>query len=588
MASRVAGTLIPVIPAGIKVDKELGGVTRIAPPPHRHAAPSAPWPWVDIHDGVDQKQLTSLLPPIPERCPHVDCSCWTGYPKSRFPNWTEAQVKKSKILDAIQSHSKDIVCKIHHATVDSRGEFRMNAGTFVANDDKKTWDFLVKKQKDSGEDVRVRALFVESMSGPVLQMLGARYNIEPFFFSSSLNWIPTRFQEEVVDNVGDHITVTLTFLRSMPANTDALRLSARSPYSAVSGNTLINGTGLRDLNLVRQMIDTQAPLELSSGRLLVLDLLSVHLIRRKSGSVIISFHPNLDLPTTTAPYLHERIRFAGQSVYWQNIFKSSTDPTFVLLTYLWHALYAWDEALENLYTHICHLETQVIHTSEMNITQDLHIIRAHHLHYTSLLEDFKKTIEFVAITQNPALQDLPKEEQDWNSKVMERETLTLLSEVERLEKSSKTQDRRLRNVMNLVFSTVNIIDSKRMQQMTEAAARDSAAMKQIAYLTMVFLPASFVATVFGMNVKQFVPDSLGTIPQYVATALPLTLMTIWIITASQSKYMFPADSNIPFWKRLGWPVLLLLRRFGKDPYLQAEVQAQDEAPLNGVPKLKQT
>jgi len=58
-----------------------------------------------------------------------------------------------------------------------------------------------------------------------------------------------------------------------------------------------------------------------------------------------------------------------------------------------------------------------------------------------------------------------------------------------------------------VFSTVNIEDSKTMQQMTEtalkdsaamkqlteAAVRDSAAMKQIAYLTMAFLPASFVS-----------------------------------------------------------------------------------------------
>jgi hypothetical protein len=32
-----------------------------------------------------------------------------------------------------------------------------------------------------------------------------------------------------------------------------------------------------------------------------------------------------------------------------------------------------------------------------------------------------------------------------------------------------------------------------MQRMTEAAVRDSEAMKQISYLTMVFLPASFVA-----------------------------------------------------------------------------------------------
>lgn len=83
------------------------------------------------------------------------------------------------------------------------------------------------------------------------------------------------------------------------------------------------------------MIDTQAPLSLSSskiialsmvsaalelmtfqptgGQLLVLDLLSVHLIRSTEGSTIISYHPSLPLPTTTAKDLHQRIRFAGMS-----------------------------------------------------------------------------------------------------------------------------------------------------------------------------------------------------------------------------------------------------------------------------------
>ena len=29
------------------------------------------------------------------------------------------------------------------------------------------------------------------------------YNIEPFYFSSSLNWIPSRFQEDIQDRIGD-------------------------------------------------------------------------------------------------------------------------------------------------------------------------------------------------------------------------------------------------------------------------------------------------------------------------------------------------------------------------------------------------
>lgn len=39
-------------------------------------------------------------------------------------------------------------------------------------------------------------------------------------------------------------------------------------------------------------------------------------------------------------------------MYWQKIFQVSPDPTFVLLTFIWHAMYAWDEALEDLHAHI--------------------------------------------------------------------------------------------------------------------------------------------------------------------------------------------------------------------------------------------
>jgi len=93
-------------------------------------------------------------------------------------------------------------------------------------------------------------------------------------------------------------------------------------------------------------------------------------------------------------------------------------------------------------------------------------------------------------------------------------------------------------------------------------------MKQIAYLTMVFLPASFVAAVFGMNVEELVPDTKGTVPHYIEAALPFLLLTVWIIIAFQSRYIFPA--HVTFWKRLLWPFLLFVRLFGYDPYSDAE------------------
>jgi len=60
--------------------------------------------------------------------------------------------------------------------------------------------------------------------------------------------------------------------------------------------------------------------------------------------------------------------------------------------------------------------------------------------------------------------------------------------------------------------------------------------------------------IFGMNAKEINPDSNGTIPLFVALAAPLTIVTIWVIIAFQSRYLLKGR---PFVQRLGWPVLLL-------------------------------
>lgn len=78
------------------------------------------------------------------------------------------------------------------------------------------------------------------------------------------------------------------------------------------------------------------------------------MVRMPLNSTIISFHPK-GLHSTTAEHLQARILDAGHSVYWKGILEKSKDPTFLLLLYLWYALYAWDQALEELYTYITEL-----------------------------------------------------------------------------------------------------------------------------------------------------------------------------------------------------------------------------------------
>lgn len=254
--------------------------------------------------------------------------------------------------------------------------------------------------------------------------------------------------------------------------------------------------------------------------------------------------------------------FSGRSAYWQKMISATSDPTFLLLTFLWHALYAWDEALENLYSHICSLEMAIIgEATQTSLVDELHILRAHQLHYSSLLESFKETVEFIRETPYPALQAVNTEERTMSELMMERECKLLLNEISRLNRSQKMQGKRLKNAINLVFSHIAIVDSRKTSVMTEVSVRDSSAMKQIAYLIMVFLPATFVATVFGMNVQEISPNTLGTLSQYFATALPITPVTIWIIIAVQSRYLFPR--NYTFLARFGWPVLLVLRWLGR-------------------------
>lgn len=93
------------------------------------------------------KLMDGGAPPIPELCTHEDCdNCWTGYPESRFPNWTRSQVEKSKIAEAIRRPQSGN-CISHYLDIDDNGVFR-NTGKFVAKPgmEDETWkDLLAMK-----------------------------------------------------------------------------------------------------------------------------------------------------------------------------------------------------------------------------------------------------------------------------------------------------------------------------------------------------------------------------------------------------------------------------------------------------------
>ncbi|KAH7912764.1 hypothetical protein BJ138DRAFT_1112061 [Hygrophoropsis aurantiaca] len=528
--------------------------SRAPAPKYRHAVPSGPWPWVDfnsdfetVNEDAPRIYTGRSLAHLTSQDDESDVT-WKGYPQSLFGNWTPDQVKRSQILT---SCSQSEECLTYRIDV-------MEDGRFVdrpLSQDPRTRADAWKIRPDG---LRLRALFVDNLSVSVMKMLGTQYNIEPFFFSSSVNWTPSQYQEDPQPGIGDHITITLPFIRVM--------LHAITP-----GNSSITATSDPNLSRRRELkvIDTQASLHLSStDSVLLTDLLAIHMVRTSApeSSTIISYHPSVCTGRTSSKLLHSLILRASQSVYWTKIFSASNDSTFILLAMLWYALYAWDEAFEMLYTHINELESRVIETNETSLTRDLHILQAHLLHYVSLLQEFQKSVTFVLNTPNPAM-DGPswtQQERELSKALMKKECNNLLSEIERLQGRRHMQSSRLKNVMDLAFASVNIEDSKHMRRLTEATVRDSAAMRQISYLTMIFLPASFIAAVFGMNVKEINPGSFETLTHYVEASIVLTILTAWIVVALQSKSPLHETEDEGFWtRRLWWPVLFLRRKIRK-------------------------
>jgi len=98
-------------------------------------------------------------------------------------------------------------------------------------------------------------------------------------------------------------------------------------------------------------------------------------------------------------------------------------------------------------------ESRVIGTNDVALTYELHVIRAHLLHYTALLSDFEKSVMFIRDTHNPAMDEdrITDEQRRLDKKLLAEEYGHLLTEIERLQMNRQMQDDRVQNVKHLVI-----------------------------------------------------------------------------------------------------------------------------------------
>ncbi|KAJ8580547.1 hypothetical protein M405DRAFT_886069 [Rhizopogon salebrosus TDB-379] len=462
-------------------------------PRYRHAAPSGPWPWMDFSN-VDISTATNHAPELALRS-------------------TEAQdqVERSQMfMKCLKNQSTIYWMDVSH----DNGKFSPSnitgscISTVAAADHDEFWE---KLQGERPGNIRVRSLFVDDLTPPVLRMLGTKYNIEPFFFTSSINWIPSRYQEALTHRQRDHITIILPFVRTVLKGSESQSPASSTPLDSAALQSSCSFS-------VDDHTNPQSSLIFRNGDILLMDLLAIHMIREEKANTIVSYHPESTGCRTSAKRLRSLMLLVGESVYWQNIFSKSKDPTFLLLAMLWYALYGWDESLESLHNHVTSLVSGVM-TSPGEHTCDLHALQA----------QSEGTYEEVRKASN---------------ELMKKECGNLLGEIERLEKRRRALRNRLKNMLDIVDSrqTKRLIEAT--EQLTDPTARDSAAMRQILkqltdatatnftvmrqilYVMMIFPLAIFVAFVFMVNDKNITSyGSLETFSHYVKVTVAPMLMT---------------------------------------------------------------
>jgi len=217
-----------------------------------HAAPSGPWPWIDFSN-VDipapSTAVTTVAADVATDKPDAttavtDASTatkWSGYPQNLFGNWTPDQVQRSQMLKKCSKNQSSI---IYWMDVLDDGRFTTPdmTTTITNNSENEFWNLLqgeasiirplhisdITWDLQRPEGIRVRSLFVDNLTPSVLRMLGtkygvsfaclltlmaiSRYNIEPFFFTSSANWIPSRYKEAPIHGQGDRKSRLLFWL----------------------------------------------------------------------------------------------------------------------------------------------------------------------------------------------------------------------------------------------------------------------------------------------------------------------------------------------------------------------------------------
>ncbi|KAL4259583.1 hypothetical protein AB1N83_009465 [Pleurotus pulmonarius] len=252
-----------------------------------------------------------------------------------------------------------------------------------------------------------------------------------------------------------------------------------------------------------------------------MDSLSLHIKEVDDVPTIISFAHSEDVA--------ESMAMTFENDYWRPRFQDQSEGRDVSrrlpLPFLWYAVRRWDEVSEAVDTFIGSMET----VFQSQTAQRLHVLRAHILHSEGLLIRFRSIITAIKM--------------DTQDRIVIDECEKLLLERDRFEFQRSMHEERAKHIIDIMYS-------HSADRAAEASVRDSRDMMQVSRLTMLFLPASVMAGVFGINSTVF--DAQTSLIIYLVLTIPLTVVIIWVFVAMQVENYF---KNFPTgaWYRALWP-----------------------------------
>lgn len=204
------------------------------------------------------------------------------------------------------------------------------------------------------------------------------------------------------------------------------------------------------------------------------------------------------------------------------------------------------------------------------------------------IEDELNTIDKLLKEQQTCVQDMITQYKDLNAThIKGLNGLNFLYDVHQFLTDHKDQldsmlkgavaaQRAFKELLDMKQKQANIVEAHLAREQTEVAADQSRSVMIFTIFTIIFLPLSFFASVFGINSREWTGGNyphLHTIFTYMGS-ISLAVIIVALLVAFNK---FTRRITQKFWKIIAMPFLLTLQRFGLFQQIQAT-----PAPGSGV------